>query len=1021
MKDLKWIKGASAKYLLIFLPSLIKHLRFGFTAVFLICIFTAGLLTADSSSMSVRIFPGYYFPVDDPVFQPGLGTAAAFDFTPLPFLSIFAQGEYVNIGLENIESLALTDGSIGAGLLWRMNDRLSLRTDLMTGIYSVSRNESTISGLSGGTRIEGTYHVSPVLSTSVYGSYRHFAYTPEPFMKSLSIGIGISINLKEALSRERNINAEKESQDPVFPVLYSWYDDNPFSIFKITNNEKNTITDVRTSFYLEQYMGQPKLCAAYESLKPGEAFDVPVSAFFSESMLELSEAVNTQAQIIVEYRRLGAKQKAVIPVSMNVFHRNAMSWEDDRRAAAFVSSKDPAALWFSKYVSSIVSDRFRKGINRNIQYSMGVFEALDIYGINYVIDPSSSYADLADNSTAIDFLQYPYQTLMYRGGDCDDLSILYCSLLEAIGIDTAFVTIPGHIFMAFSTGMTEQEAKESFYAPELLIYHDGIAWVPLEITLIKEDFNKAWRIGAKEWNDADSRGTANIYPMKESWKIYKPVSIPGAASRFNLPDENKTALAFDNSLNTYAEREIRPQIRTYEELLVKSDTPENRNRLGVLYGKYGMLTNAKTEFTSAAKNKDINAWINLGNILFLEQKYSEALTYYTYVLSIDKNNSLALLGAARCYYELDEYAKSDALYAALKTRDSQLATQYAYLGSFYETSGRAWSLADRLDTTTWSLPSEKKAIAAAVPAEPEPPADDGPDDEEPAEEMIISEEKTQIAIAEVDTPTPTPEPAPAAGLSSMLSVIKKENDTDIASIQVLTEPQLPPELDLPETEPEHEAEAQPEPEVLLAAVMSDTDAVPEVADNLIPEMVEEEAEEETIEAAVIESAIEVASAENEEPAEPSPEYGLRAAQIDPDVFEIDETAMETEPAVSVPEAAIQNPVPVKAAEPAVKKEPDVKAASPAEIAREAEPAPEPAPTPVPSEEQAAEETEKPASSMSLLAFISFISTGIAAVAIALYTRSRIRLKRKIKKPENKTAEKKKNSNRREGTDYDKTH
>jgi transglutaminase-like putative cysteine protease len=36
---------------------------------------------------------------------------------------------------------------------------------------------------------------------------------------------------------------------------------------------------------------------------------------------------------------------------------------------------------------------------------------------------------------------------MYRAGDCDDLSILYCSLLEAIGIRTAFVTIPGHIFM----------------------------------------------------------------------------------------------------------------------------------------------------------------------------------------------------------------------------------------------------------------------------------------------------------------------------------------------------------------------------------------------------------------------------------------------------------------------------------------------------------------------------------------------------------------------------------------------
>ncbi len=39
------------------------------------------------------------------------------------------------------------------------------------------------------------------------------------------------------------------------------------------------------------------------------------------------------------------------------------------------------------------------------------------------------------------------------GGDCDDLSILVCSLFEAVAIDTAFITVPGHIFMAFDSGL----------------------------------------------------------------------------------------------------------------------------------------------------------------------------------------------------------------------------------------------------------------------------------------------------------------------------------------------------------------------------------------------------------------------------------------------------------------------------------------------------------------------------------------------------------------------------------------
>ena len=57
-----------------------------------------------------------------------------------------------------------------------------------------------------------------------------------------------------------------------------------------------------------------------------------------------------------------------------VYGRNNMSWEDDRCASAFVSSKDPAAMWFAKYVVSTVRDNIRNGLTTNIQYAMAVFE-----------------------------------------------------------------------------------------------------------------------------------------------------------------------------------------------------------------------------------------------------------------------------------------------------------------------------------------------------------------------------------------------------------------------------------------------------------------------------------------------------------------------------------------------------------------------------------------------------------------------------------------------------------------------
>jgi tetratricopeptide (TPR) repeat protein len=674
-------------------------------AIVLVCLIPAGTMTA-APSVGFRLIPSWSAPLGDTPFQYGVGGALAIDLMPVSFFGFVAQGEYVNLGLQNVSSIHLVDGSLGLAGVWRIADRWSARAELFAGVYTAKGGVS-LSGISAGARASATYAISPELAVSLQAAYRTFLYRPEPFLNALSVGAAVEVNLSNLLGAEPHVSIATEKQDPVFPVFYSWYDENNFALVKVKNDEDADITDVTASFFLEQYMGQPKLCATSKQLGKGESFDVPVKAFFNESMLGLTEKVEAEGKIIVEYRVLGSKRRAEVPIVISICDRNAMNWDDDRHAAAFVSSKDPAALWFSKYVSAIASDRMRPGINQNIQKAMAIFESLKTYGINYVVDPTSAYTDKGQSS--IDFLQYPYQTLMYRGGDCDDLSILYCSLLEAIGVKAAFITIPGHIYVAFDSGLTEVEAKESFYAPTQLLYRDGHAWVPLEITLTKEDFNKAWRIGAKEWNDAESRNAANLFPVEESWQVYKPVSVPGAASRFNLPDEEKAVAALDASLDVYVEREIRPQIRAYQALLARSDDPSLHNRLGVLYGTYGMFRLARQQFILAARANDVNAWINLGNVAYMEQNYADAIGFYNYVLSLDQKQPVALLGAARAYYELEEFQYSDALYAALGASDAELSAQYAYLGSFFSDAGRAWNLSDRLSTTVWSVPKGASA------------------------------------------------------------------------------------------------------------------------------------------------------------------------------------------------------------------------------------------------------------------------------------------------------------------------
>ena len=292
-------------------------------------------------------------------------------------------------------------------------------------------------------------------------------------------------------------------------------------------------------------------------------------------MLELREKTDTSSYIIVNYSRLGKKLSQSYALDVPVYGRNNMSWDDDRRAAVFVSSKDPAAMQFAKYTASIVRDNLCIDVPVNIQYAIGIFQALNEFGLNYVVDPSSAFEDNVGTSS-IDFLQFPYQTLMYRGGDCDDLSILVCSLFEAVGIDTAFITVPGHIFMAFDSGLTPEQAKTIFKNRSEYIVDDGKVWMPLEITLSDEGFYRACRYGAREWNAAEAKGAAALYKMHDSWKIYQPISVPGASAFFNIPESEIITVAFQRGLDEWKRGELRnsPLNQQYQFVILNEDDEE---------------------------------------------------------------------------------------------------------------------------------------------------------------------------------------------------------------------------------------------------------------------------------------------------------------------------------------------------------------------------------------------------------------------------------------------------------------
>lgn len=751
---------------------------------------------------------------------------AQLSYAPLPFLEALARAGVNSIQLESNESILYVGGAAGLGFVARLLERVSVEVSGFAGLGKILNYNGQDYGMYElGARLETSMRISSALTLGISAGYERLANpnSSASFLDAISAGITLRLSPAE-LSRDRaNVNITKVETQAIFPVFRSWYDSEPLGSVTIRNNEDGAVENLSVSFFAPEYMGGPRLCATVKRLERGESAVVPLYAVFDERVLSLTENGKTTAAVDIEYSFLGSRRTTSEGLSLSLHHRNAMSWEDDQRAAAFVSPTDPAALWFSRYSSSVVRDRMRSELPPNLQYALGIFEALKLYGLNYVIDPNSSYIDISENAAVVDYLQYPSQTLMYRGGDCDDLSILYCSLLESSGIDTAFITIPGHIYMAFDLGMTEADAREKFFDPGLLIFRDGKAWAPVEITMVKDGFVKAWRVGAKQWVDNDHIGSAAFYSIKEAWKRYRPSGLQDAAARFDLPDESKAMTAFDAAVDRFVSRELEPIVAEYEKQLSSSRTPETLNEYGMSMAKVGLLDAAWEKFAESAKANYAWAWNNLASIAFVRKDYKLAYDYYSWTTTLLPGDPVAVLGMARSAYELDRYAEAETLYRGLQLEAPTLATKYGYLASAYGGQGRAWSMADRLSGSVWSRPGMKfeparpataPAIAVIAPAPltvelplAAPPAAPAP--LEPATQLVAipQPESSPVALAPVDisadttveaplqiTEAPQPEiapapaPAPIEAVAQIAATPLPETRTEPAPAKAVVEP-----------------------------------------------------------------------------------------------------------------------------------------------------------------------------------------------------------------------------------------
>ena len=532
--------------------------------------------------------------------------------------------------------------------------------------------------------------------------YRHFLSPLEKF-KGLSFGIGFSMNYRFGLDPDspkaiiKSIKLLKAEIPAVFAAMQSYYVNNPIGTIQISNIEDFAINDVEISFYQAGFMDTPaKIITIPEIEKGGEVtVDLPVT--FNNNVFETEGITPLNGEIIVEYmsRTRGAKQ--TFPVKYELHDKTSLTWTDDRKVGAFITPADSALRNYSSYVKQVCKETVNNGFSEKLQSGIQVYYGLKELGCLYQVDPTSPFVSAKGNAMIVDSINLARTTLKRAVGDCDDLTVLYSSLLETLGIETSFITIPGHIYPAFNTGIPSREYMKVHPDKNMTINLNGELWIPVEITMVGEkDFMTAWKKGIDEYrlydNEPESRGF-NI--TGNAQKIYRPVALKETDLGLQYGEKVNIVSGVEKGLD----RLIDVVITHYRDDAEKEDKKTSFNKLGILAAQYGRYEVAEESFNRALeKDKNyIQPKINVGNLYFLQEEYENALrNYHRAEKELENLNrqksSLYLkvvLNISRSYYELEEYERAGQYYDAMRELNPELAAKFNYLEKVADDGSRA--------------------------------------------------------------------------------------------------------------------------------------------------------------------------------------------------------------------------------------------------------------------------------------------------------------------------------------------
>ncbi|MCK5153333.1 MAG: hypothetical protein KAQ93_03160 [Spirochaetales bacterium] len=472
----------------------------------------------------------------------------------------------------------------------------------------------------------------------------------------------------------------------LFPSLMQFYQHTPVGNIILQNTGNKEIKNLKVNLFIKQFMDFPVFSDKISTINPLETINLDLNLLFNQEVLKLEEDLKVQVKLDLSWTYDGKTQQSTETTIVTLYRRSAMQWDDSGKLSSFITPNESIVEQFSHRVVSNTEIEYDFNFTDKFNRSIRIINALGAYGISYIEDPASPITKILGNSEAVDTVRFARKTLFIRSGDCDDTTALLSSLLESSGIDTAIMTSPGHVFMAFDS--EEPVSLRWMYDSDkvTVIPYNGTLWIPVETTILKDGFFKAWEIASKEVRIHESKGNIEFISLNDQRQTYPPLPL-GESIYHVLEPGNDIIDLFDirstEKIRTELYSNLVDNLKNNSELASTRRKSAIQNRLGILHVRFENYREAERVFKAINKEQPeyISAYVNLANLYRIQNKNSHAISLLESALRESPDSTAVNLVLSQCYFDEAEFLKAGNLFVKVKLKAPELAIKFAYLAS----------------------------------------------------------------------------------------------------------------------------------------------------------------------------------------------------------------------------------------------------------------------------------------------------------------------------------------------------